>query len=347
MITNEKVKVLIVDDSATMQNILKKIIQNDSRLEVIGIANNGEEALKMISKKRPDVITMDLFMPILDGFSTTKKIMSSNPIPIIIISGGYKKEDVQLSFKAMEAGAITIMEKPPGLTDPNFQYISRRITSTIFCSAEIKLVTRRFPKPLQQSESKIHTRNRSDIKAIAIGASLGGPQAVRRLLSELNPSSPVPIFVVQHISPGFTQGYAEWLNHSTPLRVVIPSHGEKPMGGTVYIAPDNKHMTIDKFGNISLSDTATLFRCKPSVSVLFASVADFYGKQSIGVLLTGMGDDGSKELLTLKEKGSITIAQNKATSLAFGMPGTAIQLGGAKHVLSIEEIAPFINQIIN
>lgn len=346
-----KKRVLIVEDSPTMQMLLKKIIEEDPRLEVIGIACDGKDAIEKVEYYKPDVITMDLFMPRIDGFEAIRRILQNHLIPIIVISGKYKKEDVEMSYKAIEAGAISILEKPPSLSDPNYKKIVRNITKSIFAVANLKIIRRIKhhinDENILQSYKKIETYHKGGkIRCLAIGASLGGPQALRELLSNIPKNFPIPIFLVQHISKGFTQGFADWLDSFTELTVLIPKDNDIARAGHVYVAPDEKHMKILKDNKICFT-THPNTSLMPSVSELFLSIANTYGSETLGIILTGMGSDGCQELLTLKNKGAITIVQSEPTCIATGMPGSAIKLKAARHVLALEEIAPFVKKIIS
>lgn len=336
----EKTKVLIVEDSESVQLLLRKIIEDDPQLEVIGIASNGKEALQFLETTPPDVITMDIMMPKMNGFDATRKIMSTNPIPIIIISAKYKSEDLKTGFEALEAGAVVILEKPPGIKDPSFPKIAKNIQTTIRSVDGLKLITRKHHK--QKPPLSLKETYRSPCEIIAIGSSLGGPQALKELLSGLPEDFSTPILIVQHISQGFGIGFAEWVQRNTKKRVLIPKNQEIIEPNTIYIAPDNEHMVVKKNGVIHLENSDPVKNLKPAVSKLFSSVNDTYGKKAAAILLSGMGSDGANELLILKNSGALTIAQDEESCLAFGMPGEAVKLNAAKEVLPLEEIAPFL-----
>jgi two-component system chemotaxis response regulator CheB len=356
---NEKIKVLIVDDSPTARQLLKFIIESDAKMEVIGFAEDGKQAIEMLKSTNPDVVTMDIIMPKLDGFEATREIMSVSPIPIIIISSIYSRGDVQKSFKAMEAGALAILEKPKGINDPAFKDNKKVILETIRIMAEIKPVTRR-KNLVKQSEPKVQELKPTTalpsaklpqvqsrkILAVAIGTSLGGPQTLATLLADLPPTFPAPIFIVQHIAPGFIVGFAEWLRNCTKLKVKIGEHKEIAIAGTVYLAPDKFHMEVNKECRIILNDDPSDNGLKPSIGKLFKSVGESFGSLAVGIILTGMGRDGVDELLYMKQKGSETIAQDKDSSIIFGMPGEAIKVGAANHVVSLDQLASFLNRLV-
>ncbi|MEM1282395.1 MAG: chemotaxis-specific protein-glutamate methyltransferase CheB [Chlamydiota bacterium] len=339
--STSKVQVLIVEDSPSVQLLLKKIITEDPHMNVCGVVSDGKEAVEFIQRNSPDVITMDIMMPKMNGIDATKMIMMENPTPIVVISAKYSKEDVKTGFEAIEAGAVSILEKPPGMKDPSFQMIAANIRKTVRSVAGIKVMTRR-PHLMKDREAPKLFPRASRIEAIAIGCSLGGPQALQNVLENLPDSFPIPIFVVQHIADGFGEGFIEWMDKSVPLNVITPSEGEAPKGGYVYIAPDDKHMIVTKQQKISIVDSAPVSGLKPSVSLLFSSFSQSYGENALGILLTGMGADGSKELLSMHQQGAVTIAQNEETCIAYGMPGSAVKIGAVKHILSLDEISDYL-----
>lgn len=342
------IRVLLVDDSPVEIELLSYILSSDPEISITASAYNGEDAIAEIKRERPDVITMDVNMPGIDGFETTRKIMETTPIPIIIVSASYRKENVDLSFRAMEAGALTILEKPVGPENPNFEKKKKEFIDTVKLMSEIKVVSRRSAMPLQKEKNGLIMDDKTgrNIEIIAVGASTGGPQALQILLKEMKGEVNIPVLIVQHITSGFTAGFAEWLSVSTGMNVKMPVDGEIITGGTVYIAPDGFHMGVDKNGCVKLSGDPPIKNLRPAVSYLFKSVAEVYGPRAIGVLLTGMGRDGADELKLMRDKGSITFAQDEESSVVFGMPGEAVKIGGAVCVLPPESIGSRIKEIL-
>lgn len=355
-----KITVFIVDDSPLARDLLTYIIEKDPSLKIIGFAENGEEALVWLKYQTPDVITMDIMMPVLDGFDTTRRIMQTKPTPIVIVSSGYNHEDWEKSFMAIEAGALAIIQKPQGIYD---NPLINELLETIHLIAGSKLITRRksdsrvkldsIPSKNefttiengsshQASKGPIH---HSPIQGIAIGASLGGPMAVEKIISSLPENLPVPIFVVQHISIGFTKGFAEWLQRSSKLKVKLAENLEQAVPGCVYVAPDACFMTIHPHNIIKL-ESMPADNVKFGIGKLFESMAKTYGENSIGVILTGMGKDGSTELLEMYKNGALTIAQNEESCVLFGMPKEAIRIGAAGLVLHLDNIAETLVQAI-
>jgi two-component system chemotaxis response regulator CheB len=329
------IRVLIVDDSPTVRDALAYGLSKDPNIKVVGFAENGEEAINKVETLRPDVVTMDITMPGMDGIEATRRIMETAPVPIVIVSSCYNHEEVELSYKAIMAGAVAILPKPTGLGGP-YCPTDPELLKTIRLMAEVKVVKRtvRQTPQLQRTLRPI----KQELGIVAIGASTGGPPVLQTILSGLPESFPVPVAVVQHISPGFIEGMIRWLQPSCSLTLKIATDREEVRAGSVYFAPDMKHMGIDRSRRILLTDAPPEHGVRPSVSFLFNSVLEAYGSRAMGILLTGMGRDGAKEMLQMHKKGCITMAQDEDTCVVFGMPKEAIRLGGVSHVLTPEGI---------
>ena len=344
------IKVLIVEDSPVAREFLIYILTSDPAIQVIGTASNGAEALETFARKKPDVITMDIHMPMMDGFETTRRIMETFPTPIIIVSGSGGGKEVPSAFRALEAGALAIIPRPPGIHHEMFETASKELIRTVKLLSEVKVV-RRIPglsagRTAGPSRRAIPLRATGRIRAVAIGASTGGPVVLQKILSDLPKDFPAPVFIVQHIAQGFVAGFAEWLSGASRFPISIARQAEIPAPGHGYVAPDNFHLGLGNDLRIMLSDEAPENGLRPSVSYLFRSVAGALGPAAAGVLLTGMGNDGAKEFKTLKERGAVTIAQDEASSVIYGMPGAAIELGAAMHVLSPEGIAAILVDLL-
>lgn len=341
------IRVLIVEDSQVIAFLLTAIIQNAPDLEVIGRAKTGLEAIEMAEALNPDLITMDIRMPVMDGLTAIQQIMASKPKPIVVISSNVDDE-LQISFKAIDHGALAVLEKPCGFDDPEFETIQTEIVNTIRAMAEVKLVKRRF---LQQTVKNTVLLPAKSYKLIVIGCSTGGPQALKQILSSLPANFPLPIVVVQHISTGFIEGLANWLNDYTPLTVKTARPHESLLQGTVYLAPDNCHCLINKTVGgyeICLSRMNAINGFRPSITALFNSAATLCPQQSIGIILSGMGCDGADGLLAMYEQQCLTIAQDQASSIVFGMPAAAIALNAVTKTLPLEAIGDFlIQQLLN
>ncbi len=348
----DKITLLIVDDSEVSCQLLTYILKQEPIFNLIGCVSNGQQALEFVKKVVPDVIIMDIHMPKMDGFEATREIMRRHPIPIIISSAYYQLGDVNKSFQAIEAGALAILQKPKSITDPDFKKIAEGYIQTVKTVAEVKLITRTLSSNyLKASSASVNPLthsltdpelSHSSTEIIAIGASLGGPQALQLILAALPPDFSLPIFIVQHIAIGFTEGFVEWLKNSTKLTLKIGEDNEKIQKGFIYVAPSNRHLEVAKGRLIKISDASPDKGLRPSVAHLFQSVADVYGAKGTGIILTGMGSDGAAELLAMKKRGAITVAQSEKNCVLFGMPREAIQMGAACHVIDLDKIASFM-----
>ncbi|MBI4417830.1 MAG: chemotaxis-specific protein-glutamate methyltransferase CheB [Ignavibacteriales bacterium] len=335
------INILIVEDSPVIREFLHHILGSDPELNVIGVAHNGEEAVEAVRSKRPDVVTMDIHMPKLNGFDATRKIMEMNPVPIVIVSGSSTAEEIATTFHALESGALAVVRRPAGVAHPDHEAMAKELIQTVKLMSEVKVV-RRWPqisRKLVTAGEPILGKQGGDIRLVAVGASTGGPLAIQTILSRLPRQFPVPIIVVQHMAQGFVHGFAEWLRHSSVLPVSVASHGEMLLPGHVYIAPDEHHTLVSKDRRIVLRKDEPESGLRPAVAVLFRSVAEAFGPQAIGILLTGMGKDGAEELGLMKERGATTLAQKPETCIVPGMPGEAVRRGSATFVFSPEKIA--------
>ena len=340
------VRVLVAEDSPVTREYLVYLLDQDPALQVAGTARDGMEAVEQAEVLRPDVILMDVHMPRLNGFEATRLIMERVPTPIVIVSASYSRDEEALTFEALRAGALSVVEKPVGPDRPGQEESARKLVETLRLMAEVKVVRRwsRRPRPPQPAVSPAPTGRR--VRIVAIGASTGGPAALSEILEQLPGDLAAPILVVQHIATGFTPGLVEWLAQGTRLAVKLAEDQVMVHPGTVYVAPEGKQMGITSAGRIHLETESGGNGFRPSASHLLEAVTEAYGRHALGVLLTGMGRDGAKALLQLREAGGITIAQDEATSVVFGMPGEAIRLGAAQYILSPERIAETIRSLV-
>ncbi|MDM8535389.1 chemotaxis-specific protein-glutamate methyltransferase CheB [Desulfobacterales bacterium HSG17] len=346
------INILIVEDSPVVRELLIYILNSSPGINVMGTVDSGEKALKFVKKYKPDLITMDVNMPGIDGFETTRRIMETQPVPIIIVSSIMTPESADALFRTMEAGALCIVEKPPGLENSAYKQKSKKLVEIVKLMSEVKVVRRRSLGVLKKPEQQLSLSGSSqgkkypNIKLVAIGVSTGGPPAIQTILSLLPKNIGVPILIVQHIARGFIQGMADWLGPKTGFPVHIPEHGDILLPGHVYLAPDNYHMGVSSNNTVLLSKEKPENGIRPSVSFLLRSVSKIYGKNAAGVLLTGMGRDGAKELLLMKENKAVTLVQDKKSCVIFGMPDAAIKMGAAAYVLPPDKIAQKLIQLI-
>ncbi len=334
-----KIDVLVVEGSAVTCRLLVQLLESDPQIRAVSAVTSGQAAIDYLLGSTPNVILMDIHMPRLNGYETTRSIMETRPVPIVICSA-LASDSV---FLSLAAGAVACIEKPTDRGHPNFEALAGILLQTVRLMAEVKVV-RRWPRRqiLSAPSPDVSSKGRTvkgNVKIIGIGASTGGPPVLKTILSGLPQDFPVPVLVVQHIAPGFLSGMADWLGQSTGRQVHVASCGVLPTPGHVYLAPDDYHMGIDPDGHIILARESPENGLRPAVSFLFRSLAETRGPHAMGVLLTGMGRDGAAELKLMKDRGALTIAQDRASSVVHGMPGQAIALGGATLVLPPDGIA--------
>ena len=342
------IRVLVVDDSRVVAEFLTDLLNSDERIQVVGVARDGEEAVEAAQRTKPDVITMDIHMPKVNGFDATRKIMETSPAPIVIVSGTTSTDEVALNFRAVEAGALAVLARPSNTDDPGHG-TSKQLLDTVKLMSEVKVVKRwsraRYAAPALVPIAAELEKLSGPLQAVAIGASTGGPQALQTLLAGLPKDFSLPVLIVQHMTPGFAEGFVEWLGDSSRFSVRVAVDGEFLLPGHAYVAPDDFQMGVRSGPRILLTADAKESGVRPSVSFLLRSVRQVFGSNVVGVLLTGMGKDGAAELGHLRDAGAITIAQDEASSVVHGMPGEAISIGAARHVLPPEAIARMLANI--
>ncbi|ADG13439.1 response regulator receiver modulated CheB methylesterase [Methanocaldococcus infernus ME] len=354
---NKKIRVLVVDDSAFMRKVLSDILNSDPEIEVIGTAKDGVEAVELVQKLEPDVVTMDVEMPRMNGIEAVKKIMEIRPTPIVMVSA-LTREGSRATFEALEAGAVDFVPKPSGSISLDIRKIGEEIIRKVKAAARAKvLVRRRISRPTTTTETIAKPEEKREVVSeveplpypdevlkrmcVIIGSSTGGPPVVTEIISKL-PGRMPPIFVVQHMPPGFTKLFAERIDAVSKLKVKEAEHGERVEANTVYIAPGDYHMLIKKRGSnvyIHLDNQMPKVNgTRPAVDVTAETVAEVYGGKTVGVILTGIGKDGAYGFKKIKEKGGKIIAQSKETCVVFGMPKAVIELGIADAILPPSEI---------
>ena len=381
---SQPIRVIVVDDSALMRRVITGLIEQDPSIRVVATARNGREAIDLVQELRPDIVTMDVRMPVMDGLATTEHLMAYCPTPILVLTASLASHEVDITFKMLGAGALEVIEKPSGSDAQALDRTGGALIRRIKVLARVKVVThlrgRRKPAdtistitfPVAHGRGEKQTRKQADklsaketlsppiprapglpvslspgldVPLIVIGASTGGPRVVNELLSSLPGDLRAAVLVVQHIAQGFSSGMAEWLANASRLPVKLAIEGQAIGVGEVLIAPDTRDLLITYERTIHLSDTPLLIQ-RPSIDISMQAAAEVFGAHAIGVLLTGMGRDGAYGMLTIKRSNGYTIAQDEATSTIFGMPRAAIQLGAALEVLPATRIAPRLAELI-
>lgn len=351
-----RIRVLVVEDSLTVRKFLVNVLQSSPEFDVVGEAADGKRAIELCCSLKPDVVTMDMMMPLLTGVAATEYIMAYCPTPILIVSASTNRGEVFKTYEALSAGALDVLEKPKLGSDPQW---ATTFLATLRMISRIKVITHPRGR-IRSSNAPQSTElpngispntvappavvNRGslerNISLVAIGASTGGPAALAEILAALPQDFSIPILVVIHITEAFSFAMAEWLNTQSRIPVRHARNGERiPFGSpSVLLAPATHHLLVDG-DYLRYDDSHPRHSCRPSVDVLFDSVADSCGSSAILCLLTGMGKDGAAGLLRARAAGALTIAQDEATSVIFGMPGEAVRLGAAERVLPLDQIS--------
>lgn len=336
------IRVLVAEDSDTTRALLMALLNADPEIAVVGQATNGARAVELTKELRPDVVTMDIKMPFLDGYEATRKIMTEAPTPIVIVSANVEHRDIDTAMHALRAGALSVLRTPDGPSSPDFMEVRQHFVDTVKAMSRVKVV-RRWPDRNEPAITRMPARHGADI--VGIAASTGGPAAILSLLTMLPSDFPLPILAVQHMSRDFVAGCAEWLNALSPLRVKVGAHQERLEGGTVYFAPDDRHLGVEE-GRILLDPAPPIEGFRPSGTYLFRSLAASYGSRAVAVILTGMGRDGVDGLRDVYSAGGEVIAQDEASSVVFGMPQEAIEAGVASTVLTLQAIPQRLTHLV-
>jgi two-component system chemotaxis response regulator CheB len=344
--TMARIRVLLVEDSITARKRLGEVLGGDPELVVVAEAEDGKRAIELCRELRPDVITMDMMLPVMSGLAATEYIMAHCPTPILIVSSSTNRGELFKTYEALAAGAVDVLEKPNG-HESNGSW-ERKYVSTLKLVSRIRVITHPrgrlgiLGQPQGQRQlAPFPPVSRGQIKLIAMGASTGGPSAIVEVLRGMPATLPVPMLLVLHINEPFGTAFADWLDGQTEWRVKYAQDGEPigSTGGRVLMAPPGSHLVM-RDGRLHLTLDPELHSCRPSVDVLFQSVARECGSEAAACLLTGMGRDGASGLLDVRRAGGFTIAQDEATSVVYGMPREAALLGAAERVLPLGEIGP-------
>lgn len=341
-------RVLLADDSALTRAVLRDLLAKDPLIEIVAEAADGQQAVQMTRELRPDLVIMDIMMPVMDGLDATSEIMADCPTPILVLSANTDSQDSRNAFAAIRLGALDVMEKPTGVISEAFDTIAAQLISRVKSLSRIRVIHHfrgMARRQVRGATPPAASLSAGDYALLAIGASTGGPQAVLSLLRELPPDLTASVLVVQHIADGFAAGFAAWLRRETGHRIALAEDGQELLPGRILIAPNGRHLTLaDR--RIHLSDAPPLHNCRPSVDALFQSLAsqDLAAK-TVAILLTGMGQDGARGLLALKQAGALTLAQDQASSAIFGMPKAAIECGAVDRVLPLDQMPETIRSL--
>lgn len=327
---SDKIRVLIVDDSPLMRSAIQQILEGDEDIEVVGWAKDGREGVEKAALLKPSVITMDLRMPIMSGLDAIEEIMQENPVPVIVVSS----MDISVIIKALGIGAMDFVAVTQDVAQ-----IAKDLVEKIKIASRVKPIRRFKLKPFVCPRPQPATKLKL-CKVVAVGVSTGGPQALQVLLSKIPPGLSCGFVIVQHMSKGFIGGLAEWLGSATCLDVRIAKQGDSIKPGVAFLAPDDFHLRIGADGRIQLSeDTKKEMLHTPSIDIMMKSVADSFGKEAIGVIMTGMGRDGVEGIKAIKKAGGFTIAQDEASSVVFGMNKAAIEERCIDEVAALDDLA--------
>ncbi len=341
MAVTRKIRVLIVDDSPIVRSVLARIVSAESDMEVIGQASDPFDAKRWIMEESPDVVTLDVEMPRMDGITFLKRIMAYKPLPVIMISS-YTQESSMRTMEALEAGAVDFVPKPTSNLEENLNDLKREITAKIRAAGWARVRPSLTARRMESARKAV--RMGRIMKIMAIGASTGGTQAIERLLSSMSYRTQ-GIVIVQHMPPRYTASFAQRLDSVLSFQVSEARDRERLGKDKVLIAPGGRHMRVmrdDSGYFVRLDDGPMVNHQRPSVDVLFQSVAEAAGRDAVGIVLTGMGEDGARGLLAMRHAGSFTVAQDEETSVVYGMPRVAAEMGGACKVAGISEIAEII-----
>ncbi|MGV2620074.1 UNVERIFIED_CONTAM: chemotaxis response regulator protein-glutamate methylesterase [Halobacillus marinus] len=338
-----KIRVLIIDDSAFMRRILTDILERDARIEVVAAARNGRDGLEKMEALEPDVITLDVEMPVMDGLTTLEIIMQKRPTPVVMVSS-LTKEGADSTIKALSLGAVDVIQKPSGSISLDMETVQYQVIRKVIAAGGANVTA--LPTSTKQEKQRTHPRLRAENRRnlIAIGTSTGGPRALQEVLTSLPRELPVPVLIVQHMPKGFTKSLSERLNRLAEITIKEAEDGERLERGTAYIAPGDFHMTVRERGGewyTVLDQTPALSGHRPSVNRLFSSLSDLAGVTPSVVVMTGMGADGSEGLHKLKQKirHTYSITQSEATCVVYGMPKAAVKSGLSDEVADLEDIS--------
>ncbi|MBP0443424.1 chemotaxis-specific protein-glutamate methyltransferase CheB [Roseomonas sp. SSH11] len=333
---------MIVEDSAVVRQLLAHIVSRDPRLQLAAAVSSAEEALAELERVRPDVISMDIRLPGMDGLEATRRIMAERPTPIVVIADAVEERGFRISMNALRAGALTVVEKPFGPAREGWEQVAESICTQLYIMSQVPVIRRRASAapPAPPAPRPMAGRAVGRPALVGVAASTGGPPALARVLGALPPAVPVPVLVVQHMGAPFMEGFAAWLNGLVAPQVEIAKDRMMPRPGHVYVAPGDRHLGITAGGLMQVSEAPPVGGQRPAADVLFQSMARHLGPRGMGILLTGMGEDGARGLTALHAAGGLTLAEDETSAVVYGMPAAAVRMGGVSALLPLDLIGP-------
>lgn len=338
LVMSKKVSVLVVDDSLICRQLISQALSQDPDLQIVGTCADGKEAVARVRELRPNVITMDVDMPVMDGLTAVEHIMAEMPTPILVLTADPRSQAPELTCRALELGALGLRVKPS--IDDGLE--AWNLAKELKLLASVRVIRhlrgpKRAPPPRQESPTAV--LQPASVGVVAVAASTGGPQILHRMLADLPADFPAPIAIVQHINAAFAESLSGWLANSSRLKVRLAQDGELLMPGHVLIAPPGTHMVIPFRGRVALKPGVERDGHMPSATVLLESAAKAYGRRALGLILTGMGEDGAAGMLAIKQAGGVTVAQNEESCVVFGMPGAAVERNAVDHLVPGDDVA--------
>ena len=344
----KKIRVLIVEDSRVVRELLKHIIGSDDRFEILAAVESAEQCLQLLETDSPDIISLDIRLPGMNGLDATLQIMSKRPTPIVVVAAQVDDDELNIAMNALRAGALSVVEKPVGVTNVAFETMAAKLCTQLAIMSQVKVVRQGIDRGLRfgtgEPPRKSPVMRPGSYAMVGVVASTGGPQALVQMLTGMGADFPLPIVLVQHITSSFLEGFVSWLSATTPFQARIAQEDERPLPGRIYVAPVEKHIALIH-GCLSILDTPPVCGQKPSGTVLFNSLARELGNRAVGVVLTGMGADGSDGLNLIFKAGGYTIAEDASTCVVFGMPAAAEKIGAVRDMLPLPAIAPRLREL--
>ncbi len=338
---------MLVEDSLVVRELLRHIVSRDPRLELVAAVASGEAALSALDTARPDVISMDIRLPGIDGLETTRRIMAERPTPIVVVADAVEDSSLRISMNALRAGALSVVEKPVATTNAGYEAVAGQICTQLRIMAQVPVIRRR---PIGTEWAGRGAASATAFAAppveapsvLGIAASTGGPPALARVIGGLSKDFSLPVLVVQHMGRAFMEGFAGWLGSVVTLPVALARDGERAEPGRVYVAPGDRHLELGANRVLRVIDSAPVSGQRPAATVLFRSIARQAGARGVGVLLTGMGEDGALGLAEMHAAGAETVAEHESTAVVYGMPAAAVRLGAARAVLPLDRVADHV-----